>query len=531
MQNVRYNVSPCSPAEAIEFIGKIDKSVYLPRGAFNADERSHYDRFTFMREESKVAVVYDTSANVISITAPENYADELLALFAPAGRAVKRSLLPAQSVQKRDGQYRRTEPYNGGVAVPTSSDTRSKLFVSPENIRRRPEIKTTTVIMTAKGVELSTDEIFPPQSVKRRVPDNIPDADSAHVGGSGRNEYTGYRRDGGRDGAGAAVKRDGANGYVKSNVGGYKPNAANYGRDGIHVNAAMPEQRKASSVDEYFKGETAKPPAKRPVGRPRKATISFGDEDEDNGKTLPERPRSGTGLYADIAARASASPQTSYEEPTEKRKRGRPRKETATADIVMSPEIRERQSARSGGKPQTFEGKSGTKAFDAKLYAVLKKRLPTACLYLSEQSRSDLICGLQDFAQNRLTLSDYSVLLVPPFRGLERFIFDLQRAEGIKVKMIGQAYDKDSEGHYILKHGYCQRIGSVIYAEVMVALYTEYFSRRNFFAHSDNSDDSRSRAIPDRTMAKNIFDNLLNVIEYNAKKLKEIGFSMSPDDM
>ena len=158
----------------------------------------------------------------------------------------------------------------------------------------------------------------------------------------------------------------------------------------------------------------------------------------------------------------------------------------------------------------------------------LLSKLPTATAFLSEQSKIDFSYGILDFNQTKLRLSDYSVLLVPPYRGLERFVFDLQRAEGIKVKMIGQAFDKDEAGNYILKTAYQKRIGSVVYAEVMVALYTEYFSRRNFFAHSDNTDGNASRSITDKAVAKKIFDNLLNVVEYNAKKLKEIGFSMKP---
>ncbi|MDE7464314.1 MAG: hypothetical protein K2M48_04705, partial [Clostridiales bacterium] len=373
---------------------------------------------------------------------------------------------------------------------------------------------------------------------------------------------------------------------------------------------------------------------KRPVGRPRKATISFGDEDEDNAKTL-SRPRSGTGLYADIASHIAykqdpPQQQEQQQEQQQKRKRGRPRKETATADIVRPPELREQaeQDPRQKPAPEYKNGYSvknfpeeklsamlkrlkaegytvktdGTEfagtSQEVKMYVVsdasgakvylryatkkmtvqlqgrrselfgeiqsqvsrdsdyssalenyietnagsasktkvsdmdnkLKKRLPTAYAYLSEQSRIDFSYGLHDFSQNGLALSDYSVLLVPPFRGLERFVFDLQRAEGIKVKMIGQAYDKDDNGNYVLKNGYSQRIGSVVYCEVMVALYTEYFSRRNFFAHSDNSEESRSRAISDRNAAKSIFDHLLDVVEYNAKKLKEIGFSMSTDN-
>ncbi|MCH5159004.1 MAG: type II toxin-antitoxin system RnlA family toxin [Clostridiales bacterium] len=171
---------------------------------------------------------------------------------------------------------------------------------------------------------------------------------------------------------------------------------------------------------------------------------------------------------------------------------------------------------------------SGTSGKVSEVEKRLLSKLPTATAFLSEQSKIDFSYGILDFSQAKLRVSDYSVLLVPPYRGLERFVFDLQRAEGIKVKMIGQAFDKDENGNYILKTAYQKRIGSVVYAEVMVALYTEYFSRRNFFAHSDNTDGGASRSITDKAVAKKIFDNLLNVVEYNAKKLKEIGFSMKP---
>lgn len=156
----------------------------------------------------------------------------------------------------------------------------------------------------------------------------------------------------------------------------------------------------------------------------------------------------------------------------------------------------------------------------------LRKLIPTAMEFLSEQSVIDLNIGLTEFERAELTLSDYSVLLVPPYRGLERFIFDLQDAKNITVKMIGQAFDKDDNGNYVLKSGYCSKINSVIYAEVMAALYSEYFARRNFFAHSDNSLDGASRMINDKIAANKVFHNLLKVIEYNSKKLKEIDFKM-----
>lgn len=156
----------------------------------------------------------------------------------------------------------------------------------------------------------------------------------------------------------------------------------------------------------------------------------------------------------------------------------------------------------------------------------LKKILPHSFDYLDEQSKIDLAIGFIDINNTETRLSDYSSLLTPPYRGLEKFISDLQRAQGIEVKMIGQGFEKDDEGKYSLKAGYRKRIDSVVFNEVMSALYTEYFSRRNFYSHSDNTDGSAPRIITDKQEVKKIFDHLIDVIDYNSKKLKEIGFSI-----
>ncbi len=159
---------------------------------------------------------------------------------------------------------------------------------------------------------------------------------------------------------------------------------------------------------------------------------------------------------------------------------------------------------------------------------LLRKHLPVALRYLSEPSKIDLSNGMTDI-DNVTRLSDYSVLLMAPYRALEKLIYDLQQAEHINVKMIGQAYEKDDEGHYRLKKGYLKRIDSVIYPEVMTALYTEYFAIRNYYTHSDNSAQSTSRGISDKAEAQKILRNLLEVIEYNCKKLSEIGFTVAED--
>ncbi|MCL2675656.1 MAG: hypothetical protein FWE84_03590 [Firmicutes bacterium] len=155
----------------------------------------------------------------------------------------------------------------------------------------------------------------------------------------------------------------------------------------------------------------------------------------------------------------------------------------------------------------------------------LKKLLPAAFEFLSEQSRIDLTIGMMDIGNDEVRLSDYSMLLVPPYRGLERLIFDLQRARGIEVKMIGQAFEKQ-DGLYLLKLGYRKKSGSIVFAEVMSALYSEYFAKRNFYAHSDITGDLLSRVITEKAAVKDIFANLVRIIEYNIGKLKETGFKL-----
>lgn len=155
----------------------------------------------------------------------------------------------------------------------------------------------------------------------------------------------------------------------------------------------------------------------------------------------------------------------------------------------------------------------------------LKKLIPDAFRFLSEQSKIDFTIGVIEILNSSDKHYDYSMLLLPPFRGLEKLIFDLQRAQGIAVKMIGQAYEKE-EGNYVLKASYRRRINSIVYAEVMADLYREYFETRNFYTHSDSSEKNEVRIINKKEQAVAIFQSMLKKVEYNCKKLCEIGFSI-----
>ncbi|MCH5155915.1 MAG: type II toxin-antitoxin system RnlA family toxin [Clostridiales bacterium] len=586
MENVRYNISPCSAAEVTEFIRKIDHKTFTPNGVVNATERSHYDRYSYLAGENRIAVVYDTTACILSITGRSDFAQTLLDLYAPNGKTIKRSTVPSQG----------TPAQKPVVKQVNDTSMRAKIFVTPDSIQRRREfVPVPTLFVTSKGAEISTDEIYPPQIMRKK---DTAGGDSVHtphviqkrpLPSYGESQFIPRERVNAQPAFGSSQEParreigDEADKQVGLSISVARRNRTDSPRISFGSNDTVADDDNASlKINTRFQPAPAadeQVPQKRKRGRPP--------------KNAPP-----------VQAQAQ-------EVPTEKRKRGRPPKnkneQYATADIVPTPEYKNGYSVKnfpfealtgalkrlkSYGKTvnacetefsgtiqeiknYTVSDAEGQKVLlryatkrmtlqlqgkrsnlfgevmslvggysdyssalenyveesggSNKVSAVqnkLKKRLPTAFEYLSEQSRIDFSYGIHDFSQSSLHLSDYSVLLVPAFRGLERFVFDLQSAEGIKVKMIGQAFDKDDSGKYILKSGYTQRIGSVIYAEVLVALYSEYFAQRNFFAHSDNTESNMSRAIPERAAAQKIFEHLLDVVEYNAKKLKEIGFSI-----
>ncbi len=186
----------------------------------------------------------------------------------------------------------------------------------------------------------------------------------------------------------------------------------------------------------------------------------------------------------------------------------------AVSALIESRPIEKKEQTQ----PQTATGKAG------KVERQLKKLIPNAFDFLSEQSKIDFTIGVIEIINSDEHHYDYSMLLLPPFRGLERLIFDLQRAQGIEVKMIGQAYEKE-EGLYVLKASYRRKINSIVYAEVMADLYREYFETRNYYAHTDNSTVGGVRMINRKEQAAAIFDKMLKLVDYNCKKLSEIGFS------
>lgn len=643
MENIRYNISPCSTDETTAFVEKIDTATFVPNGMVSATEKSHYDRYSYLCEECRVAIVYDRSANILSITGRSDHASKLLDVFGANDKSVKRSTVPSQgtvpvakSEQRasadRSKSINRTKLEIKSVQISNDNGTRAKLFVSPDSLRRRAEhVPVPTMVATSRGAVMDTDEIFPPQ-ISYRNSNGSPDEYSGFFPPDVSSEHTP-----------SAIKKRPLPSYGETAaVGNVKPKvheppaivnsesavASQQNAQPTGVKFGQEQGARLERAQAEYGRESGRPAgiaisvSGRASGAPRRIGISFGSEDDDkkssgelriNTRAQASMPQS----TDEVKRRRGRPPKAKPAQPpaiesqqTEKRRRGRPPKmQKAQNDVVgaLEPQPYEYKNGysvknfpaesldqlfellkESGKSVVTGEVEFGGTLHEVKNYHVeddgqrvilryatkrmtlqlqgkrsnlfgevmsivgnfsdyssalenyveetdggkkvselqdkLKRRLPTAFGFLSEQSRIDFSYGIHDFSQNDLRLSDYSVLLVPAFRGLERFVFDLQNAEGIKVKMIGQAFDKDDNGNYILKSGYTQRIGSVIYAEVLVSLYTEYFAQRNYFAHSDNTDSNVSRSISERSKAQRIFDGILDIVEYNSKKLKEIGF-------
>ncbi len=172
-----------------------------------------------------------------------------------------------------------------------------------------------------------------------------------------------------------------------------------------------------------------------------------------------------------------------------------------------------------GGMEEQVKQKA-TRANGSRYDKLLKTKMPTAYGYLSESERNDFGAGYDELSKAK-DHYEYSMFLLSPFKGLENFIIDLQAKQAISVKMIGQAYDKDGKGNYILKECYRKKCG-IVYSEVLVALYGEYYAKRNHYAHADGTGAHR---IKNKAQAVAILDELFAIVEYNCKKLQEIGFN------
>ncbi len=488
----------CSPEKANDFVSAIEQKGVASRVSFApASDKSHFDRYGFDCDGKRLGVVYDRKAKILSVTAPDTVSEKLKKLYS--------SLQKATSALSLRGAKRRGNLPEG------------KTDTTPATPAQKPSAKSTTTDKGAVGAFLVR-----PQTPKSTATDAAP--------------------------ATPAPKP-----APKSNPAG----KASVGADA----PVRPQPPKSTATD-----TAPATPAPKPAP---KSTTAVKPTVGADAPVCPQTPRNGTSpqppaeadaqggnlsfkkfteeRFGDVVSKLKKRKQFKVASPSVQDKG----KQTETITIAVS-DGNQKLKLRFMPKKQVLQvqGKQETLFSEVRLVVSeesdfksavtahaesadkkasefnrqLKKLMPTAVGYMSEQVKLDFTIGVIEILDSTAEHYDYSMLLLPPFRGLERLIFDIQRAQNIVVKMIGQAYEKENN-EYVLKASYRRRINSVVYPEVLGALYREYFATRNFYAHSD-AIGGENRVISTRKQAVEVFTHMCGVVEYNCRKLDEIGFSI-----
>ena len=492
----------CSPEKANDFVSAIEQKGVASRVSFApASDKSHFDRYGFDCDGKRLGVVYDRKAKILSVTAPDTVSEKLKKLYSSLQKAT-----PALSLR---GAKRRGNLPEG------------KTDTAPAKPTPKPAPKSNPAGKASVGADASALSL---RGAKRRG--NLPEG-----------------------------KTDTAPATPITKPTAVKPSV---GADAL----VRPQTPKSTATDAAPATPAPKPaPKSNPAG---KATVGA------DALVRPQTPRNGTSpqppaeadaqggnlsfkkfteeRFGDVVSKLKKRKQFKVASPSVQDKG----KQTETITIAVS-DGNQKLKLRFMPKKQVLQvqGKQETLFSEVRLVVSeesdfksavtahaesadkkasefnrqLKKLMPTAVGYMSEQVKLDFTIGVIEILDSSAEHYDYSMLLLPPFRGLERLIFDIQRAQNIVVKMIGQAYEKENN-EYVLKASYRRRINSVVYPEVLGALYREYFATRNFYAHSD-AIGGENRVISTRKQAVEVFTHMCGVVEYNCRKLDEIGFSIN----
>ena len=488
----------CSPEKANDFVSAIEQKGVASRVSFApANDKSHFDRYGFDCDGKRLGVVYDRKAKILSVTAPDTVSEKLKKLYSSLQKAT-----PAVSLR---GAKRRGNLPEG------------KTDAAPAKPTDKPAPKSTPT--DGKGAVGAF--LVRPQTPKSTATDAAP----------------------------------------ATPVPKPAPKSNHAGKATVGAFLVRPQPPKSTATDAAPATPVPKPaPKSNPAG---KATVGA------DALVRPQTPRNGTSpqppaeadaqggnlsfkkfteeRFGDVVSKLKKRKQFKVASPSVQDKG----KQTETITIAVS-DGNQKLKLRFMPKKQVLQvqGKQETLFSEVRLVVSeesdfksavtahaesadkkasefnrqLKKLMPTAVGYMSEQVKLDFTIGVIEILDSTAEHYDYSMLLLPPFRGLERLIFDIQRAQNIVVKMIGQAYEKENN-EYVLKASYRRRINSVVYPEVLGALYREYFATRNFYAHSD-AIGGENRVISTRKQAVEVFTHMCGVVEYNCRKLDEIGFSI-----
>lgn len=448
------------------YVDALEKGDVCRRVAFTpAGEKSQFDAYGFVRDNRKISVVYDNKARILSLTAHDDVMPALAALFTGVKARIAQ---PAPAPQPKQPQAK-PQPEQPKQQQPKQQQ--------PKQQQPKTQVKTQP----------------PKQAAQKPQPQKTQPAQQPQTKQAAKSATAKTKKP-------AAEKRGARSAAADSAAGFNAPKA--FGEAGADGNFSVKK-----FTPERFDAVLKK------LKKDKKKYKLTGEQVFDEGKTTELRSFTVAGEGQKLRLAYMAKKQVVQLQG----------KRSALFDDIRLMLSEETDFAAAVDAHVELAGESHKRA--AELERQLKKLIPSAFPFLTKQSKTELTIGVIEILNTSAKHYDYSMLLLSPFRGLECLIFDLQRAENIVVRMIGQAYERDG-GEYVLKASYRKRIGSIVYAEVMAALYRFYSAQRNYYAHSDNSEGGEGRRITDRAQAREIFERLLSVIEYNCKKLTEIGFSI-----
>ncbi len=479
----------CSPERVEAIVALIEQKGIAVRVSYAAaTDKVHFDRYGYDCNGKKLGVVYDRKARMLSVSAPDDSTDEIKRLYASTAIVDKSG---KQSSGAAKAQPAATD--KGGKQASGAAKTQSEAAEKP-----------------TKKKEDKKSERISKKSADGKAKNAL------------TTEKTDVEKVGAKAGSQAADKQ-------------------------------KPEAKKQSSEKSAAREQKATE-IKKQVGEKKAAPVSDKQKsqsvDELGGGNLSFKKFT-EGRFTDVLTKLRRRKQFKVGTPAVQDK-GKP-SETLTVAVSSGNQrlklrfMPKKQVLQVQGKQESLfaevrlvvseesDFKSAVTAHaenadikSAQFGRKLKKLMPTAVKYMSEQVKLDFTIGIIELLDSTAEHYDYSILLLPPFRGLERLIFDIQRAQNVVVKMIGQAYEKEN-GEYVLKASYRRKINGVVYPEVLGALYREYFATRNFYAHSD-AIGGENRVIATRKQAVDVFTRLCEVVEYNCRKLEEIRFEINVND-
>ena len=467
----------CSPEKANDFVSAIEQKGVASRVSFApASDKSHFDRYGFDCDGKRLGVVYDRKAKILSVTAPDTVSEKLKKLYSSLQKAT--SALSLRGAKRRgnlpegktDAASATPAPKPSAKSTPTDGKGAVGAFLV------RPQTPKSTATETAPAVSL--------RGAKRRG--NLPEGKTDTAPATPITKPTAVKPSVGAD---ALVRPQ-----TPRNGTSPQPPAEADAQGGNLSFKKFTEERFGDVVSKLKKRKQFKvaSPSVQDKGK-QTETITIAVSDGNQKLKLRFMPKK-------QVLQVQGKQETLFSE----------------VRLVVSEESDFKSAV-------TAHAESADKKA-SEFNRQLKKLMPTAVGYMSEQVKLDFTIGVIEILDSSAEHYDYSMLLLPPFRGLERLIFDIQRAQNIVVKMIGQAYEKENN-EYVLKASYRRRINSVVYPEVLGALYREYFATRNFYAHSD-AIGGENRVISTRKQAVEVFTHMCGVVEYNCRKLDEIGFSI-----